>query len=158
MSADFKNRLRILFWLATLIFSFLILAGIFLAPLLGGKSPAVSAFLYHLFSSVCHQRPERSFSWFGRPLAVCSRCLGFYAGFFFSVLTYPLWPGRLIKWLETRPSLILVAAGPLIVDAVGGLLGLWWTPPGLRLATGALWSTFLPVFWFRALNGLKFKS
>lgn len=158
MIADCKNRLRILFWLATLISSSLILAGIFLAPLLRGKSPAVSAFLYHLFSSVCHQRPERSFSCFGWPLAVCSRCLGFYAGFFFSVLTYPLWPGRLAKWLETRPSLILVAAGPLILDGVGGLLGLWWTPLGLRLATGALWSAFLPVFWFRALNSLKLKS
>ncbi len=147
-------RARSFFWLATLFFSGLVLAGIFLAPWLKGKNPAFSDFIYHLFSSVCHQRAERSFFWYGQQLAVCSRCLGFYAGFFLSTMAYPLWPPRLLRWLESRPLLILVAASPLIVDASGGLLGLWWTPLGLRLASGALWAVFLPVFWFRALAGL----
>lgn len=149
------NRARSFFWLATIFLSGLILAAIFLAPLLEEKKPALSALIYHLFSSVCHQRAERSFSWLGRPLAVCSRCLGFYAGFFASALSYPLWPRRLVRWLESRPSLILVAASLMIVDATGGLLGLWWTPLGLRLTSGALWAVFLPAFWFRALAELN---
>ncbi|MCR4409201.1 MAG: DUF2085 domain-containing protein [Candidatus Saccharicenans sp.] len=149
------NRTQSRFWLATVFLSGLILAGIFLAPFLQEKNPAWSAFIYHLFSSVCHQKAERCFFWLGRPLAVCSRCLGFYAGFFISALSYPLWPRRLVHRLESRPSLILVAAGPMILDATGGLLGLWWTPLGLRLASGALWAAFLPVFWFRALAELK---
>lgn len=148
------NRARSFFWLATIFLSGLILAGIFLAPLLQEKKPAFSALIYHLFSSVCHQRAERSFSCLGRPLAVCSRCLGIYAGFFASALSYPLWPRRLVRWLESRPSLILVAAGPLIVDATGGLLGLWRTPLVIRLASGGVWAAFLPAFWFRALAEL----
>jgi len=154
MTFVLMNRLKLLLWLATLLISGLLLTGIFLAPLLRGKSPVASVFIYQLFSSVCHQRPERSYFWLGQPLSVCSRCLGFYAGFFFSLLTYPLWPGRIIKWLESRPALILVAAVPLIVDATGGLLQLWWTPLWFRLITGALWAAFLPVFWLRALYDL----
>ncbi|RFT16125.1 MAG: Uncharacterized protein OP8BY_2131 [Candidatus Saccharicenans subterraneus] len=149
------NRTQSLFWLGTIFLSGLILAGTFLAPLLQEKNPAWSAFIYHLFSSVCHQKVERSFFWLDRPLAVCSRCLGFYAGFFISALSYPLWSRRLVRWLESRPSLILVAAIPLIVDATGGLLGLWWTPLGIRLASGILWAAFLPAFWFRALAELN---
>ncbi|MCX8160500.1 MAG: DUF2085 domain-containing protein [Candidatus Saccharicenans sp.] len=149
------SRFKTLIWLATVFFSGLILSGIFLAPLLQEKSPALSAFIYHLFSTICHQRVERSFFWLGQQLAVCSRCLGFYAGFFLSALAYPLWPHRLVRWLESRPSLILVAAGPLIVDATGGLLGLWWTTLSLRLASGVLWAVFLPFFWFRALFNLS---
>ncbi|MGQ9801632.1 MAG: DUF2085 domain-containing protein [Candidatus Saccharicenans sp.] len=138
-----------------MLLSALVLAGIFLAPYLHESRPAWSAFIYHLFSPVCHQRPERSFFILGQPLAVCSRCLGFYSGFFLGLLIYPWLSDRLVRRLEKRPVIILVAAGPLVVDALGGLLGLWWTPSGLRLATGFLWAVFLPVFWLKALRELK---
>ncbi len=36
--------------------------------------------IFAFFSKLCHQRPERSFIFFGAPVAVCVRCLGIYAG------------------------------------------------------------------------------
>ncbi|MBC7348531.1 MAG: DUF2085 domain-containing protein [Candidatus Aminicenantes bacterium] len=155
MSALFHNRIQIILWLGSLLLSALILAGIFLAPYLRESRPAWSVFLYHLFSSVCHQRPERSFFLQGQPLAVCSRCLGFYSGFFLGLLSYPWLPSALVRRLENRAIIILVAAVPLVVDALGGLLGLWWSPPELRLVTGLLWALFLPVFWLKALRQVK---
>jgi len=40
-----------------------------------------SGFLYGLFSSICHQYPERSWFLSGQPLAVCIRCTSIYVGF-----------------------------------------------------------------------------
>lgn len=153
-----SNRIQPIFWLSSLFLSGLLLAGIFLAPYLHESRPAWSAFLYQLFSSVCHQRPERSFFILGQPLAVCSRCLGFYSGFFLSLFFYPWLPARLVSNLENRPVIILVSAGPLTLDALGGLLGLWGTPAELRMVTGFAWAVFLPIFWLKALRELSPKN
>ncbi len=40
-----------------------------------------SGLLYGLFSSICHQYPERSWFLSGQPLAVCIRCTSIYVGF-----------------------------------------------------------------------------
>ena len=58
---------------------FLLLA-ICAAPLLPG--------LYAAFAAVCHPAPARCFTWLGRPLPVCARCLALYAG----ALAAALWP------------------------------------------------------------------
>lgn len=58
----------------------LLLAAIYAAPLLPG--------IYLVFGAVCHQAPARCFTWLGRPLPVCARCLGLYTG----VLAAALWP------------------------------------------------------------------
>ncbi|HEV8130975.1 MAG TPA: DUF2085 domain-containing protein [Acidobacteriota bacterium] len=38
------------------------------------------------FAAICHQMPSRSFWLFGKPLAVCVRCSGFYFGFLFALI------------------------------------------------------------------------
>ena len=57
-------------------------AAIVAAPVaIHGPSTVVSrgaAAVYLAASLVCHQRPERSFSLQGRPLAVCARCAALY--------------------------------------------------------------------------------
>ncbi len=50
----------------------LVLLAIFAAPLVPG--------VYLAFAPVCHQQAARCFEWLGRPLPVCARCLGLYAG------------------------------------------------------------------------------
>lgn len=35
--------------------------------------------IHQAASSICHQSPERSFSWHGHQWPVCGRCLGLYA-------------------------------------------------------------------------------
>jgi uncharacterized membrane protein len=39
-----------------------------------------AAIVYEIGARVCHQRPERCFRTAGRPLPVCARCTGLYAG------------------------------------------------------------------------------
>src|SRR6185295_8285985 len=46
--------------------------------------------IYHSFSYLCHQIPERSFFIAGHKFAVCSRCTGLYAGFAVAAVLYPL--------------------------------------------------------------------
>ncbi len=50
--------------------------------------------------------------------------------------------------------MILLVAGPMIVDATAGILQIWASSLTLRLATGIIWSIFLPFFWFQALDQL----
>jgi uncharacterized membrane protein len=50
-------------------------SAILLAPLLENQA------LYNLFSSICHQKPERSWFLAGHPLPVCIRCASIYSGF-----------------------------------------------------------------------------
>lgn len=38
--------------------------------------------LYFTFSKCCHQQPERSFWLLEYPIAICTRCYGFYIGVF----------------------------------------------------------------------------
>ena len=76
-----------------LIFSFLWLLLIFLAPVLkdmGGIFADISSYLYMFFSPVCHQEDARSFHIFSEKIGVCSRCLWIYSGFTAGTVLYPL--------------------------------------------------------------------
>jgi len=137
-----------------MLISGLILIGIFLAPMVREFQPAFSNFLYNLYSSFCHQQPDRCYYLGDQALAVCSRCLGIYAGFFLGTFFYTFLPSSLRNWVIDRPVIILFGAGPMIVDAAAGILKIWASSLTFRLATGIIWSIFLPFFWFQALNQL----
>lgn len=145
------NKQSLVFWLFTLFLSAFILAAIFAAPLLRSSGLHSANFIYLAFSSVCHQIPERSYHLAGNPLAVCSRCLGVYAGFFTGILVYPLLPRQTVKWAEKRGYLIILTSIPLLIDAAGGILRLWISPLPLRSITGFVWAFSFPVYWFKAL-------
>ncbi len=62
--------------------AFLFLSGV-LPPILAHfKFYQLSGNLTYLMSAACHQQPDRSFWLLGYPMALCSRCLGVYLGFF----------------------------------------------------------------------------
>jgi len=141
-------------WSITVLLSGTILAGIFLAPWRQARWPAISGFIYALYSPLCHQQPLRSYFLAGQQLAVCSRCSGIYAGFFLSTLLYPLWRKKLKIWAEARPALIIILAMPLGLDFLLNLLSLWDSPLVIKTITGLVWSSCLPFFWFKALQEL----
>ncbi|HPW18756.1 MAG TPA: DUF2085 domain-containing protein [Candidatus Aminicenantes bacterium] len=140
---------------ATAAVAVLWLLGIFLAPWLAARgAPGASRALYALFSPVCHQAAGRCFTLLGRPLAVCGRCLGIYAGFAAGLLAYPL-----LRGLSAEPALpparaFVLAVLPLAVDGTAGVLGLWRSPLGLRFATGLAWGTLLPFYALAGAVGL----
>lgn len=134
-------------WLATLGGTVVWLAAIFLAPWLAGRGAAGPArFAYAVFAPLCHQIPGRCFFLGGHPLAVCSRCLGIYAGFAAGLVLYPFVRGFARVALPPARLFMLLTL-PMAVDAAGGLLGAWKSPIGLRFATGFAWGTVLPIYF-----------
>jgi len=125
-------------WGGVTAIALLLVASIFGAPLaVANNHPAWAATIYHAFSYVCHQLPERSFHLLGHPLAVCSRCTGLYFGFAIASLMYPL--VRSLSRTDTPPRRwLLLAAVPMAVDVGVDVIGVWQNTYYSRLATGLI--------------------
>jgi uncharacterized membrane protein len=138
-------------WLLVLFGGFLWNAALFAAPLLIKEAPVTSALIYAVFSPVCHQLPERSFTIQGSPLAVCGRCLGIYLGMSAGTILYPFFrrfsnPAPPATWVFVLVSL------PIGFDTAGNFLRLWASPIGFRLAAGLIWGSVLPFFLIAGLH------
>ena len=87
---------------------------------------------------VCHARPERSFSFRGKKLPICSRCTGFYA-----FMIAGLAGGFLLLQAGDISYFILFAVTmvtltPMAVDGLTQLLGGRESDNYTRLITGGL--------------------
>lgn len=135
-----QGSLRILLgtWLIIVLGSLLICAAIIGAPLALGSGHLFWALpIYHAFSLVCHQIPERSFFIAGHQFAVCARCFGLYGGFTLATLLYPLL--RSLKKTDAPPrKWLFIAAVPLGIDYALGFFGIWSNTHSSRFITGAL--------------------
>ena len=59
-------------------------------------------------SSFCHQRPERSLTWMGAQMLLCSRCAGVFAGLALGALPAPPHLGRRWgKWIGLAVGLMV---------------------------------------------------
>ena len=127
------------------------IAAIILAPFLSARRSPAGSFLYSCFAPLCHQRPDRSFSLAGWPLAVCARCFGIYLGAWAGVMAYPFMRGFSDVRLPRLRTFLLLSV-PLAADAVGNLSGLWSSVNVLRFLTGILWGTILPFYFLTGLG------
>jgi uncharacterized membrane protein len=133
-------------WAAAALGAAVWLGLIVLAPWLAARGSGTAArAVYAIFSPVCHQVPERCFTLFGRPLAVCGRCLGIYAGFAAGAMLYPLFRGFRAAALPSA-RVFALAILPLAVDGLAGVVGLWRSPIAVRAATGLVWGALLPYY------------
>jgi uncharacterized membrane protein len=125
-------------WSIIALGSLTVSAAIIAAPLALSSGHLVWALpLYHAFSFVCHQIPERSFFIAGHPFAVCARCSGLYAGFTLATIAYPL--VRSLKKTNAPPrKWLFIAAAPLAIDYALGVFGIWNNTHSSRFLTGAL--------------------
>lgn len=99
----------------------------------GHMGSAIS--LYRGLSGICHQIPERSFSLWGFPLAVCSRCTGIYFGFVIGLMLYPFC--RNVSDLTIPPRVWLVIGSlPMVVDVSVDFAGIFKNTFLSRTATG----------------------
>lgn len=125
-------------WLIVASGSVLISTAIIAAPLALSSGHLLWALpLYHAFSLVCHQIPERSFFIAGHPFAVCARCFGLYAGFTLASIAYPLISS--LRNIDAPPRRwLFMAAVPLVIDYALGFFGIWNNTHSSRFITGAL--------------------
>lgn len=140
------KRTPLLVWAALAAFTLCFVGLTVAAPLLLAHGYAgASGAIYHGFSLLCHQLPERSFHLEGHAMGVCSRCAGIYAGFAVSVLLYPLVRG--LRSVETPHRLWLVWASlPIATDFALGLFGIWQNTHFSRFITGAIFGAVCALF------------
>ncbi len=122
------------------------------APILLARSHGTAAsVLYLLFSRICHQMPERSFSLLGYPLAVCHRCMGIYAGLFLGCF---LNMDVMNRSPRTRRGWILSAVLLLACDALAPAAGLWTNTWCTRFFSGLFFGTLASSLVMRGLSEL----
>lgn len=128
-------------WVALIVF----------APLL--QANGISQFsspIYHFFSYICHQMPERSFHLAGHQMAVCSRCFGVYFGLLAGIVIYPFF--RSID--ETEPVArvwLILSLIPITVDWSLTVFGIWENTHVSRVVTGMILGFACAVFIVPAL-------
>lgn len=109
--------------------------------------------LYLCFSFVCHQIPERSFSYHGHPWAVCHRCTGIYAGMLLATLLPPTLLAAASD-LRRRRSWVLAASVPLWLDWTLPMIVGWRSSALSRFSTGLLFGLMLTSLLVPALAEL----
>lgn len=77
--------------------------------------------LRSLYRSVCHQLPSRSLEVAGSPSAVCSRCLGLYAGGSLGLLVAAVAFRR--RPLAPHPLLLAAVVAPSLIDVLAHWVG-----------------------------------
>jgi len=147
-----ETKIKIVY-VSTLIGIILWLGILFFAPYLKSQGIKGYAFLYAIFSPVCHQIPSRCFSFFGYPLAVCTRCLGIYSGFLAGTGLYPLFRNFSSVSMPKPKSFILFSV-PIAADAIGNLLSLWTSTGWIRFSIGFIWGTILPFYFISGISEL----
>lgn len=140
-----STRRPLIAWTITLVSALTVVSLIIAAPLLAAARNGWSISIYHAFSFLCHQLPERSFFLDGHKLAVCSRCSGLYAGATLTLLVYPLLRSLRVAHTPHRKWLF-AAAVPLFIDFFLTFLGVWENTHTTRFITGFILSSVV-VFY-----------
>jgi uncharacterized membrane protein len=111
---------------------------IVLPPILAAAGQTGTASpIYHFFSFICHQMPDRSFHILEHQFAVCSRCFGVYFGLLGGLIAYPLW--RSIDNIDPLPRIWLFASMvPIAIDWSLGVLDIWHNNHASRFITGLI--------------------
>jgi uncharacterized membrane protein len=108
-----------------------------------GRSTA-AGFVYLVFAPVCHQLPERSFTLWEYPWAVCQRCSGIYLGLFAGALLHRRAFEKLVR-PSARRSVVVGMTLPLMLDVMLPFTGVWTNGPPSRFATGFLFGAMLSL-------------
>lgn len=152
--SKFRNNPLVNFQLAKkiyftiLIFSFVWLLMIFIAPVFmnsGGALEKAGSVIYIFFSKVCHQDDSRSFWFHEHKLAVCSRCVWIYAGFFFGTSVYPV-KYKLNNIIPPSVWILITAVLLLIADVSLDITGIIPNTIYSRSVTGFIIGSVLPFY------------
>lgn len=107
---------------------------------------------HEAFRNLCHQQADRSFAIDGKVTAVCTRCLGIYAGFFSAALMGTLAPKTFRITLKASLLVAGLAFFLNTADVAGNFLG-WWTNTGpSRFAAGLFAGASLILIIFTAVK------
>lgn len=139
-----------------------LIAGVVVAALGGGflgqQQPWPLQWQHQAFAHSCHQIPERSFWTGGQPMAVCSRCLGIYAGFASGWLLLPAIPFKKIFYFLSFKKVLFVTALINMTDIAGNFIGFWENTLTSRLVLGCILGMAAAVLFSGVFFNKKIKS
>lgn len=107
----------------------------------------LGALLDGMFFFVCHRRPERTLSFAGVPMPLCSRCAGIALGLCLGGIA--AWPSPSLR--ATRIA-VAAAAACMIADVVTQDLGVHPVWHGTRIATGWMLGYALAIGLFAGIR------
>ncbi|GMQ82554.1 MAG: hypothetical protein BMS9Abin05_2008 [Rhodothermia bacterium] len=99
---------------------------------------AAREIVMNLFSSVCHQLPNRSPHLGGVQLAVCHRCIGIYYAFPVASILFRATRGAWPSKTHFAALLFFISVLPAGIDWFGDLVGWWVNTPASRVITGSI--------------------
>lgn len=120
-----KNIIKKIILVLFCVYSAFFFIGSTLAPIMAHfQQYDISGILTSLYMFSCHQQPDRSFWFFGYPVALCCRCYGFYLGVIISTVL------ALFNKLNFSKKVFFILLTICVIDIIINY-GL-----GLRLNTG----------------------
>ena len=105
--------------------------------LTSSEYPSLVNLILFVYERICHGIDERSIYIDGKPMAVCARCLGIYAGYVLGLIVYPFFRRVSSTNLPQRRWLIL-AMVPMGIDVLLSLLGFFDNTHLTRTLTGLI--------------------
>ncbi len=112
---------------------------------------------YHFLGyAACHQITERTIFFGSRPMFVCFRCSGIYAGYALSCLFIYLTRRNKARYFPERGVIItgIILSSLMFIDAGTAMAGLRHGENDIRLITGLMAGMSLPFVVFPAINRL----
>ncbi|MDR9419518.1 DUF2085 domain-containing protein [Gracilimonas sp.] len=147
-----QNRMLYFAVLAGILFLFLAALG---PGIFSSGEIRVNSWQYRVFDVLCHQDPERSFTFSGVQMAVCSRCLGIYGFLAISWTGLPLYAyfknssnNRELVWL-------IIAILLNLTDLIGNYFEIWTNTHTSRLILGSLFGFSIPLILANEFFNLK---
>lgn len=139
-------------WLAILNMLVLLYGGLpWLAPLLAlWGYPTAAHLLFHLYSPLCHQNPERSFTLAGHQVAFCHREAAMYTTLFVGGVLFAVWRRHLRPIRLRHTGLLLL---PMLLDGLTQYVNDLLPTPWLRGSDHSIGSF---NWWARMVTGVLF--
>lgn len=107
-----------------------------------------SSWQYQFFSALCHQIPDRSFSYSGIQMAVCARCIGIYGSFLAGIILMPAF--SVFNFSKKTEKYWLIGAILLnLIDIIGNYFSIWTNSDISRILLGSLFGLSLAVILSR---------
>ncbi|HCY77871.1 MAG TPA: hypothetical protein DHV28_18340 [Ignavibacteriales bacterium] len=145
-----RKLLRIILFLLAFIWFFGIISYCFDFNSLTAFYP----FQKQIYSTVCHQNINKSFTCNGIPFFVCARCTGIYSGVLIAALIILF----LKKPLNIKTYLLLLFSLPMLTDVILVNIGVYNYNRLLSAFTGLLFGSVVFLYILEAIENLLFRN
>jgi uncharacterized membrane protein len=111
-------------------------------------------FQKQIYSTVCHQNIDKSFTCNDLPLLVCARCSGIYAGALLIAFTLIVYSKEFI----VRTKYLILLSAPMLLDVILLNIGIYEYNKSVSAFTGFLFGSTVFVYILNAVENLLYSK